>query len=147
MPLNIQNGKWEKISVDSSTMMNKILELIEAEKLFNIPNKKLDIIIHPESLVHAIVELKNGLKKFIYHETSMIIPLANAIFEENLNIKNFYRKHSEKVQNLTFRKVNFKTFPIMKIKNRITEHPSTPIIINAANEILVNQFLSKKSLF
>ena len=146
----IKHPKWKmgkKISVDSSTMMNKILELIEAEKLFNIPNKKLDIIIHPESLVHAIVELKNGLKKFIYHETSMIIPLANAIFEKNLNIKDFYKKHSEKVQNLTFKKVNFKTFPIMKIKNRITEHPSTPIIINAANEILVNQFLSKKIPF
>ena len=52
----------KKISVDSSTMMNKILELIEAQKLFNIPNNQLDILIHPESLVHAIVELKNGLK-------------------------------------------------------------------------------------
>ena len=61
--------------------MNKILELIEAQKLFNIPTKKFDILIHPDSLVHAIVVLKNGLSKFIYHETSMIIPLANAIFD------------------------------------------------------------------
>ena len=53
----------KKISVDSSTLMNKILELIEAQKLFNIPNNKIDILIHPNSLVHAIVELKNGLSK------------------------------------------------------------------------------------
>ena len=62
----MENGK--KNSIDSSTLMNKILELIEAQKLFNIPNKKLDILIHPNSLVHAIIEIKNGLIKFLYHE-------------------------------------------------------------------------------
>jgi 1-deoxy-D-xylulose-5-phosphate reductoisomerase len=81
----------KKISIDSSTLMNKILELIEAQKLFNISKKKLDILIHPNSLVHAIIEFKNGLTKFLYHETSMIIPLANAIFDGNLN-KKFYKK-------------------------------------------------------
>ena len=72
----------KKISIDSSTLMNKILELIEAMKLFKIPKEKLGILIHPNSLVHAIVKFKNGLTKFIYHETSMIIPIANAIFEK-----------------------------------------------------------------
>ena len=85
--------------------MNKIFEIAEAEKLFNISNNKLEIIIHPESLVHAIIELKNGLKKFIYHETSMIIPLANAIFENNLEIKNFYKtKFKNKINTLNFKK-------------------------------------------
>ena len=74
----------KKITIDSSTLMNKILELVEAEKFFNISNKKLDILIHPESLVHTVVEFNNGLIKFIYHKTSMIIPLANAIFEKIL---------------------------------------------------------------
>tara|TARA_B100000963_G_scaffold356595_1_gene376987 strand:+ start:914 stop:2080 length:1167 start_codon:yes stop_codon:yes gene_type:complete len=147
----INHPKWKmgkKISVDSSTMMNKILELIEAKKLFNITNKKLDILIHPESLVHAIIELKNGLTKFLYHETSMIVPLANALFEKDLIINNFYKKKDNKlIQNLTFKKVSLKTFPVMKIKNRVTEYPSTPIIINAANEILVDQFLQKKIPF
>ena len=55
----------KKISIDSATLMNKILEIIEAQKLFLIPNNKLEIIIHPNSLVHAIIELKNGLSKFI----------------------------------------------------------------------------------
>ena len=85
----MEDGK--KISIDSATLMNKIFEIVEAQKLFSIPNEKLDILIHPNSLVHAIIHLKNGLIKFLYHETSMMIPLANAIFDGNLNIENFYK--------------------------------------------------------
>ena len=150
----LKHPKWKmgkKITIDSATLMNKILELIEAQKLFSIPNSKIDILIHPNSLVHAIIQLNNGLIKFIYHDTSMIIPLANAIFDSNLNIENFYKiKNSRKrqiIENLTFKKVDKKVFPIIKLKNRINEFPSTPIIINAANEILVDEFLKKKLPF
>ena len=150
----LNHPKWKmgkKVTIDSSTLMNKILELIEAQKLFNIPNKKLDILIHPNSLVHAIIELKNGLTKFIYHQTSMIIPLANAIFDGNLNIEDFYKikKKADKniIENLIFKKVDHKIFPIIKLKDRANEHPSTSIIINASNEILVDHFLRKKIQF
>ena len=74
----LNHPKWKmgkKITIDSATLMNKILELIEAQKLFSIPESKIDILIHPNSLVHAIIHLNNGLFKFIYHETSMVIPL------------------------------------------------------------------------
>ena len=143
----MKHPKWKmgkKISVDSSTLMNKILELIEAKKLFNIPNNKIDILIHPKSLVHAIVVFKNGLTKFLYHETSMIIPLANAIFENNININDFYKSKKNNIQNLEFKKVDKNTFPIIKLKMRVIEYPSTPIIINAANEVLVDRFINKK---
>ena len=152
----LKHPKWKmgkKISIDSSTLMNKILELVEAQKLFNIPASKLDIIIHPESLVHAIIELKNGLVKFIYHETSMIIPLANAIFDGNLEINNFFKikkNYNDKkiiIKDLIFKKVNIQTFPIIKIKNKINLYPSSSIIVNASNEILVDQFLKKKIHF
>jgi len=147
----LKHPKWKmgkKITIDSSTLMNKILELIEAQKLFNLPSNKLDILIHPQSLVHAIVIFKGGLKKFIYHETTMVIPLANAIFEENLNIKDFYKKkHKNHIDNLTFAKVDKKIFPIIKIKKKLNQYPSTSIIINAINEVLVDQFLSKKIPF
>ena len=146
--------KWKmgkKISIDSSTLMNKILEIIEAQKLFGIPNDKIDILIHPNSLVHAIIELKNGLVKFIYHETSMIIPLANAIFEKNFDIKNFYKiktkKNKMRIKNLSFKKVDQNIFPIIKIKSKVNEYPSTSIIVNASNEILVDHFLHKKIPF
>ena len=146
----LKHPKWKmgkKITVDSATLMNKILELIEAQKLFSIPNSKIDILIHPNSLVHAIIHFKNGLTKFLYHETSMIIPLANAIFEDNLLIKDFYKKKIKshnRIESLFFQNVDKKIFPIIKLKKRLNEYPSTPIIINAANEILVSEFLKKK---
>ena len=146
----LNHPKWKmgkKITIDSSTLMNKILELIEAQKLFNIPKEKLDILIHPESLVHAIVEFSNGLKKFIYHDTTMIIPIANAIFEENFNYDDFFQNKKNKkdlIKNLSFSRVDRKTFPIIDIKNRANEFPSTAIILNTANELLVEHFLQKK---
>ncbi len=151
----IKHPKWKmgkKISIDSATLMNKMFELIEAQKLFSIPMNKLDVLIHPESLVHAIIELQNGLYKFIYHETSMIIPLANAIFEDKLHINDFLKVKSNRKKNgiykkLNFMKVNKKTFPIINLQNRLNEYKSTPIIINAINEILVDQYLKKKLTF
>ena len=144
----LKHPKWKmgnKISVDSSTLMNKIFEIAEAEKLFNIKNNKLEILIHPESLVHAIIEFENGLKKFLYHETSMIIPLANAIFDEKLKIKDFLKsKNKSQIKNLIFKNVDAKKFPLISIKQKINQYPSSSIIINAANEILVEKFLSKK---
>tara|TARA_B000000609_G_C24165956_1_gene346894 strand:- start:248 stop:1399 length:1152 start_codon:yes stop_codon:yes gene_type:complete len=146
----LKHPKWKmgkKVTIDSATLMNKILELIEAQLLFNLDLKKLDILIHPESLVHAVVELNNGLCKFIYHDTSMIIPIANAIYEDKLNINHFYIKKNNVIKNLTFKKVNKNIFPIIKLKKKLNEYPATPIIINAANEILVDQFLRKKIPF
>ena len=96
--------------------MNKILELIEAYKLFNISEEKLDIIIHPDSLIHAIVELNNGLTKFYTTKHRWIIPLANAIFNDEINIEEFYKLKEKKIKNLHFEKVDPKIFPIIKIK-------------------------------
>ena len=147
----LKHPKWKmgkKITIDSATLMNKIFELVEAQKLFNLPSEKIDIILHPNSLVHAILELKNGLKKFIYHETSMKIPLANAIFNDDVDIKKFYiNNNSYKFENLIFKKIDKKIFPTISLKEKINEYPSTPIIVNAANEILVDHFLQKKIAF
>ena len=149
----LKHPKWKmgkKISIDSSSLMNKIFELIEAQKLFNIPDNKIDILVHPNSLVHAIIELKNGLTKFMYHETSMIIPIANAIFDNNLHISEFYssnKKQKLSNQNLIFKEVDKKIFPIIKLKKKLNEFPSSSIIVNASNEILVDMFLRKKIPF
>ena len=110
----LKHPKWKmgkKITIDSSTLVNKILEYIEAQKLFNISKDKLDILIHPESLVHAVIKFKNGLTKFIYHETSMIIPLANAIFDNNLLIDDYLNKNLN-IKSLTFSKPNKINYPI-----------------------------------
>ena len=151
----IKHPKWKmgkKISIDSATLMNKMLEVIEAAKLFSIDLKKIDIVVHPESLVHAIIQFNNGLYRFIYHETTMLIPLANAIFDSKINIEDYVKpKKSTKnflfFKNLNFLKVDKKRFPVIKLKDRMNEYISTPIIINAANEILVDQYLKEKISF
>ena len=151
----VKHPKWKmgkKISVDSSNLMNKILEVIEANKLFSINQKKIEIVIHPESLVHAIVEFNNGLYKFIYHETTMLIPLANAIFDKDLNIDSLLKskknnKNTFFFKGLSFLKVDKKRFPIINLKRRLNEHYSSPIIINAVNEILVDQYIHKRIPF
>ena len=145
----LKHPKWKmgkKITIDSATLMNKVLEYIEAQKLFKLSNDKLDILIHPESLVHAIIKLKNGLTEFLYHDTTMVVPIANAIFENNLDI-DFFLNSKTKISNLTFKIPDPDNFPLIKILKRANEHPSTPIIINAANEVLVQHFLAKKIPF
>jgi 1-deoxy-D-xylulose-5-phosphate reductoisomerase len=149
----VKHPKWKmgkKISVDSATLMNKILELVEAYKLFPLEKKKYEIIIHPQSLIHAIIKLKNGITKFLYHEPDMTIPIANAIFDYNLNIKDFVKRKNNsfnKIKNLEFIKVDKFKFPIIKLIPKLNEYFSTPIIVNASNEILIDQFLKKKISF
>ena len=148
----LKHPKWKmgkKISIDSATLMNKMLELIEAQKLFSISSEKIQIVIHPESLIHAIVEQKNGLLKFIYHETTMLIPIANAIFDDDVEISEFINSKIISKKSIFFHKLNFtkvdkKKFPVIKLKEKLNEYHSSPIIINAANEILVDQFLKKE---
>ncbi len=151
----LKHPKWKmgkKISIDSASLMNKLLEVIEAQKLFSLELHKINIVIHPQSLIHAIIEFKNGLYKFIYHKTTMMIPLASAIFDDSIDIKNFIEPkliNNKRIffQNLNFQEVDKQKFPIIKLMARINEHKSTPIIINAVNEILVDQYLKKKIAF
>ena len=150
--LALNHPKWnmgKKISIDSSTLMNKIFELIEAQKIFNIDNKKFEIIIHPQSLVHAIVKFKNGITKLLYHETDMTIPISNAMFDTNFNIKSFLQplKKKSDISNLEFIEVDKNRYPSVNIIPILNKSPSTPIIINAANEILVDHFLKRKITF
>ncbi|MDC1096560.1 1-deoxy-D-xylulose-5-phosphate reductoisomerase [Pelagibacteraceae bacterium] len=148
----IKHPKWKmgkKISVDSATLMNKILEIIEAQKIFPFNRNKFKIIIHPQSLVHAIVKFKNGITKLLYHEPNMVIPIANALFDYNTKISNFLRveKKNFNIKNLEFYAVDAARFPVIKLIPKMNKHVSTPIIINAANEILIDQFLKKNISF
>ena len=151
----INHPKWKmgkKISVDSATLMNKIFEVIEANKLFSIDINKIDILIHPQSLVHAIIKFKNGLHKLLYFETDMSIPIGNALFEKNFEIKkNISMKYRYKetylAKDLNFSKVERKKFPAIKLKPILNKYNSLPIILNAANEIFVDQFLKRNMSF
>ncbi len=145
----VKHPKWKmgkKISIDSATLMNKILELIEAVKIFSLPLNKFKIIIHPQSLVHAIVEFKNGLIKLLYHEPDMTIPISNALFDFKSNIDDYTNRLKKKniIENLIFKEVDKGKFPVIGLIPKLNNYFSTPIIINGANEIFVDQFLEKK---
>ena len=145
---NWQMGK--KISVDSSTMMNKVLEVIEAFKLFPFDKKKYEIIVHPQSLIHAIVFFKNGQTKLLYHETDMKVPIANAIYDNKINIKNLLIQKNnlfKNVDDLKFEQVDKKKFPIVTLLSQKIYANSGSIILNASNEVLVNEFLKNNLSF
>jgi len=149
----IKHPKWKmgkKISIDSSNLMNKVLELIEAYKLFPFHPNKYEIIVHPQSLIHAIVIFKNGQTKFLHHETDMRIPIANAIYENNLDIRKVIESKKDVLKNfekLKFQKVDKKRFPIVTLLSKFFEKSSGPIILNASNEVLVEQFIKGRISF
>ena len=107
----------KKISVDSSTMMNKIFEIIEAKKIFNIKYNQLSILIHPDSYIHAIVEFKNRMISIIAHDTTMDIPIYNTLFDHNKShiFNKSYTLDLNKLNNLSLKSIQFKKFPVVKI--------------------------------
>ena len=145
-----QHPKWKmgyKNSVDSATLANKCLELIEAHYLFGIPYDKLKIIIHPEAVVHSIVDCKNLTSIMNYFYTDMFIPIYN-FFNSIFNIDNNYiinKYEFNQTNQLNFYKVNKKKFPLLNIFNRIDKYSAIDIIkFNCSNEIAVNLFKFNK---
>jgi 1-deoxy-D-xylulose-5-phosphate reductoisomerase len=140
---NWKMGK--KISIDSANMMNKVFEVIEAWKLFKFNKKKYKVIIHPQSHVHSIIRFKNGLTKMILYNTDMKIPISNTLYGKK-NVFSDKSKIDTKILNsLNFKKIKLKNFPSIKLINKcLNSGYSTPIIVNASNEVLVNFFLKGK---
>ena len=140
---NWQMGK--KISVDSSNLMNKVFEVVEAYKLFNFNKKKYKIIIHPQSYVHSIIRFKNGLVKMVMHNTDMKIPISNTLYQTKNKFLDINKINTKTLNKLTFYKVDVKKFPSIKLINKCLNLGNlAPTIINASNEVLVKLFLTKK---
>ncbi len=147
----LKHPNWsmgQKISIDSATMMNKVFEIIEAKKIFNLKYKQLDIIVHSKSYVHAIIKFSNGLIKILAHETDMKIPIFNSLYpnyEKNIKSKKI---DFNILSNLDFQKVNLKKFPIIKLINSLPNRDSLfETIIVSANDHLVDKFLKRKIKF
>ena len=146
----VKHPNWKmgrKISIDSATMMNKVFEIIEAKKIFDIPYNKLSIIIHPKSYVHAILKLKNGLTKIIVHDTNMKIPIYNSLYDSNRLIDS--KKLDLKILNdLNFQNIDSKRFPIIKILNKLPEKSSLfETVLVSINDKLVKLFLVNRIKF
>ena len=97
----------KKISVDSANLMNKVLEVIEASLIFKLPINKFKIFIHPQSLIHGIVQFNNGLSSMLYHYNDMKIPILNSLYNNLFNIKNIDEKFLTEKE-LTFSNVDLK---------------------------------------
>ena len=144
----LKHPNWKmgkKISIDSATMMNKVFEIIEAKNIFNIEYKKLSILIHSKSYVHAIIELKNGLIKIIAHDTNMQIPIFNTLYTTTNKSFNSNKLQIDKLNNLELKNVDQKKFPYVKIIKFLPKKTSLfETVLVSANDTLVNLFLSKK---
>ena len=147
----LKHPNWsmgKKISVDSATMMNKVFEIIEAKKIFNLSYNQLEILVHPKSYLHAIVKFNNGLSKLLVHDTNMIIPIFNSIYDNNEKKIKTKKINIKLLNNLDLKKVDNIKFPVVKIIKILFEKDSLfETIVVSANDKLVNLFLNNKIKF
>ena len=138
----------KKISIDSATMMNKVFEIVEAKKIFNLKYNQLDILVHPSSYVHAITKFNDGMIKLIVHDTNMKIPIFNSLYNNQTKVIKTDQLNIKKLNFLNFKKVDLNKFPSIKLIKKLNDEESLlETIIVLANDELVNLFLLKKVNF
>ncbi len=142
-----QMGK--KVTVDSATLMNKGLETIEAHWFFSVPIEKIKILIHPQSIIHSLVQFVDGSTKAQLSVPDMHFPIQYALsFPKRLYNKNLGSLDLVKIKSLTFKKINLKQYPCLSIALEAGKRGGTyPAVLCAADEIAVNLFLSKEIKF
>jgi 1-deoxy-D-xylulose-5-phosphate reductoisomerase len=147
----INHPNWrmgKKISVDSATMMNKVFEIIEAKKIFDLKYNQLDILVHPNSYVHAITKFNDGMIKMIIHDTNMKIPIFNSLYNDYSKTIKTDKLDIKKLNFLNFKKIDTDKFPSIKLIKKLKNKESLlETIIVLANDELVNLFLLKKIKF
>ena len=147
--LNHPNWKMgKKITIDSATLMNKVFEIIEAKKIFELDYSNLKILIHSKSYVHAMVKFNNGLTKILIHDTNMQIPIFNSLYEGDFKYIKSKKLNFPIINNLNFKNVDANKFPVIKILKKLSNKDSLfETIIVAANDQLVRMFLNKTIKF
>ena len=147
----IAHPNWDmgaKISVDSATMMNKGLELIEAHYLFNMPSEQIDILVHPQSVIHSMVAYVDGSVLAQLGSPDMRTPIAYSLAWPKRMKAPVERLDFGKVRELTFEDPDPKRFPSLRLtRTALEDGGSAPTILNAANEIAVDAFLKERIRF
>jgi len=132
-----------KITIDSATMMNKGLEVIEAVQLFRVPPDKIEVVIHPESIIHSMVEYIDSSILAQLSSPDMRLPISHAIFYPERVTSDFGRADLKTIGKLTFYEPDFGKFPLLKMAYNIAETGGTAAaVFNAANEVAVAAFLN-----
>ena len=147
----LKHPNWKmgkKISIDSATMINKIYEVIEAKNIFNISYKKIEILIHPNSYVHAILKFDTGLTKIIVHDTTMRVPIFNTLYSNDNKKLKSKKIDIDTLNNLNFKKINTKRYPMIRLLNLLpSKHSLFETVVVSANDTLVQLFLENKIKF
>jgi len=148
----LKHPNWQmgaKITIDSATMMNKGLEVIEARWLFNMPYEKIDVILHKESMIHSMVEYIDGSVLAHLGTPDMRVPIQYALSEPNrLDLKGGERLKLWEVGALHFEKMDYDRFKCLEMAFQAGKQGGiTPTVLNAANEVAVSLFLGKKISF
>ena len=138
----------KKITIDSATMMNKVFEVIETNRIFGLDIKNISILTHEKSYLHAIIEFNNGLIKLLVHDTDMKIPIFNSLYKANREKVKSKNLNLVYMNDLNLKKVNINKFPVTNI---LKKYPSRntlyDTVIVTINDELVNFFLKKKISF
>ena len=147
----LNHPNWDmgnKITIDSATLMNKGLEVIEAHWLFNQPYQNIKVVIHPESIIHSMVEYTNNSFQAELGASDMRIPIQNVLTYPELEAGPGQRLNLFEIDKLSFQKPDLKKFPLLKLAYEAGQKGgSMPVVLNAANEIAVDLFLNKKISF
>ncbi len=148
----LKHPNWSmgaKITIDSATMMNKGLEVIEAHWIFNLSYDKIDTVLHKQSIIHSLVEFNDGSLKAQLGVPSMKVPIAYALSYPRHNLKIDDKKFNIlNYPELTFEKLSHDRFPCLKMAYEAgVAGGSMPTVLNAANEVAVNLFLNGKISF
>jgi 1-deoxy-D-xylulose-5-phosphate reductoisomerase len=146
-----KHPKWDmgrKISVDSATMMNKGLEVIEASWLFNIKSETIKVVIHPQSIIHSLVEYKDGSVLAQLGNPDMRIPIAYGLAWPERIETCVQRLDLFDIAHLDFKEAEADRFPCLQLaREAIKQGGTSCVILNAANEVAVNEFLNKRIKF
>ena len=144
--LNHPNWKMgNKVTIDSATMMNKGLEVIEAHWLFTLPKEKIDVVVHPQSIIHSMVEFVDGSLKAQLSVPDMKLPIQYALTYPERFESDFIDTNLTKLNRLTFFEPDFDKFECLKLAYYVMgEGGTAPCILNAANEVAVDKFLKGK---
>lgn len=138
----------KKITIDSATLMNKGLEVIEAKWLFDIPIEKIDVIIHPQSIIHSMVEYEDSAIIAQLGTPDMKVPIQYALTYPERIKNDFEKLDFLKIKDLTFMKPNYELFPCLKYSfDAIKIGGTMPCVLNASNEVAVEKFLKKEIKF
>lgn len=147
----LKHPNWNmgsKISIDSATMMNKGLEMIEAYYLFPVKKEQIDILVHPQSILHGMVNYSDGSSLAMLSLPDMKVPISYALSHANRMPIKKEKFDLAKIKTLDFFDIDDKKFPSLKLcKQALKEEGSAPIILNASNEIAVEKFLKKEIRF